>query len=213
MTSENSDDYNIELLSCERFKNFSEWDKESLHHFREVLEETLDEVHDRERQIFNRAGALLSLNGFILTLIATFAVKNDFEGAITNSLAIGIFLIVVSSVIIGWSIVPNYRCIINPSSGDVIVNDYWTLRDNPDALYAKITAERAGIVEETGKYVTKSSTWLGHGMCILIVGMIFIGLAMIMALIGVFVALYIVFAFIVLICCFIMEKRNISKKL
>lgn len=119
----------IDAVIEHRYHNFVGWDPEALRHFRDVIEDSIKEAHAREHQIFNRAGALLSLCGVVLALIASFGIGMGFPDDVGIFLSIGTVMILISCFVIGWSIVPNYRVTISMSSGE---NGYDLHLKDPD---------------------------------------------------------------------------------
>ena len=195
------------MIDC-RFNNYKQWDHEALLHFRNVVEETLNEAHAREHQIFNRAGALLSLNGIILALIVSFGIGTGFSNSVNVHLTIGTILVLISCLIIAWSIVPNYRFTISMCSGD---DDYIKHSNNAEELFALITAERSAITEITMRSITKSSLWLGHGICIFFIGLSFIAISIGVTAFGESIYMYCVLFTLTIAGIIVLEQRNLSK--
>ena len=197
---------NFQKTCDRRFEEYAQWDHQALEHFRDIMEEAAHEATQREHQIFNRAGALLSLNGVTLALIATFGIGSGYSSEIVTSLSVGVILILLSCIIIAWTIVPNFRLTISMDSGE---RNYRQYRSDPDKLFALITAERITNTEALCYMVSKASTWMGHGICLLVLGLSFISASLVISLLGVSTFVYIVFTALSLVAVIVVERRNL----
>lgn len=160
----------------EYFLDIDQWDPDAIASYRQVIESSLSEVHDRERQLLNRSGALLSMNGVILSLIARFGIDT---GIPMNSLIlaqVSIVFIVISSCIIGWVIIPPYRTVISSTSG---VNEYSAYCKDSFLIEKAILLEKIQIYNETMNKNSFCSTILSIGLILLTMGFISLGLSLV----------------------------------
>ena len=157
--------------------DFSKWSDEALGVYSPVLEKTIDEAYARENVIYSRAGALLSLNGIILALVCTYlANSNAIDEWIIRFLVFGIVMLVVSSVLLGYVLIPPDRTTISPYSPD---RNYGAHKCDSRTLSRLIMVERTRVANRLNNVVKRSSYILGISILLCTLGMWGIGSSMI----------------------------------